>query len=272
MVIFPKAKINLGLRITGKRPDGFHDIETIFYPVDLCDALEFVNAGENTKEDILTVTGHQTCGKPEYNLVIRSLRKLRENYSFPILKIHLHKVIPTGAGLGGGSSDAASTIKAINKFFRLSLSSEDLKAIALGLGSDCTFFIDGQPAFATGRGEILQQVRPFLSGYRIVLINPGIGISTREAYKNCTPENPEKNLFQLIDQPITLWKNLIINDFEKFIFKKYPEIGSIKQALYNTGALYSSMSGSGSTVYGIFKGKPELQAKIKENVIFDAVF
>ena len=271
MIIFPKAKINLGLRITGNRPDGYHDIETIFYPIDLCDALEFVQAGENANEDILIITGRRNCGKPEENLVIRSLRKLREYFSVPTLKIHLHKAIPTGAGLGGGSSDAASTIKVINKHFSLSLSSEEMKIIALGLGSDCPFFIDCDPVVATGRGEIMQPIGPILAGYYVVLVYPGIGISTQEAYEKCFPGTPEKKFLQLINYPITQWKDLIINDFENSIFKKYPEIGAIKQTLYDTGALYSSMSGSGSTVYGIFKGKPAVTDEIKGLVIYEGL-
>jgi len=271
MVIFPKAKINLGLRITWKRADGYHNIETIFYPVDLQDALEIVCARENAKQDVLEVTGIPVGGKPEDNLVIKSVKKFRDIHSFPFLRIHLHKAIPSGAGLGGGSSDAACILKVINRCFRFSLSPEELQVIALGLGSDCPFFIDCKPSFATGRGEILQPVASVLSGLHIVLVNPGISISTREAYENCIPRNPEKSLFQLIDLPIVMWKEMIVNDFEKFIFKKYPGIGSIKQSLYSAGALYSSMSGSGSAVYGIFQEKPEIKDTLKRNVIFEGV-
>jgi 4-diphosphocytidyl-2-C-methyl-D-erythritol kinase len=271
MVVFPKAKINLGLMITGKRPDGFHDIETIFYPVDLFDALEVVENTGGSESDVLTVTGNILQGKPEDNLVITAVNKLRETNFFPFLKIHLHKKIPAGAGLGGGSSDAASILKTINRTFRLSLSNDELKKIATSLGSDCPFFIDREPAFASGRGDILMPLEPFLEGLYILLLNPGFLISTREAYENCEPALPLFSLPDMIARPILEWKELIINDFEKTIFQKYPRISTIKQALYDTGALYSSMSGSGSTVYGIFRDKPNVPDDLKEFVIYSGV-
>jgi 4-diphosphocytidyl-2-C-methyl-D-erythritol kinase len=271
MVIFPQAKINLGLHVTEKRPDGYHNIETIFYPIDFRDALEIVSAGRNAKEDILTVTGIQIEGSHENNLVITAVRKFREVHYFPAVKIHLHKAIPSGAGLGGGSSDAASTLKVINRSLGFPLSSQVLKAIALSIGSDCPFFIDSKPSFATGRGEILKPVDLSLKGFYIILVNPGISISTREAYENCLPENPEKKLSDIIYQPVHLWKDIIINDFEKYVFRKYPEIGEIKERLYRSGAIYSSMSGSGSTLYGIFSGKPESDPAVEKNVIFEGV-
>jgi len=271
MIVFPKAKINLGLRITGKRPDGYHDIETIFNPVSLSDALEFVVSDEPLKKDILTVTGINTGSNQEDNLVIKTIRKLREKYSVPFLKIHLHKVIPVGAGLGGGSSDAAYLLKAINRCFGLSIDDQNLKATALEMGSDCPFFIDGIPAFASGRGEILKPIKPVLAGFYLILFNPGIWINTREAYLDCRPEHPSISLLQLIDRPIAEWKELIINDFEDFAFNKCPRIGEIKTELYRSGALFSSMSGSGSSVYGIFSGKPELSDQLKENVIYEGV-
>jgi 4-diphosphocytidyl-2-C-methyl-D-erythritol kinase len=268
MVVFPKAKINLGLLITGTRPDGFHDIETILYPVDLCDALEVVANTEGSETDILTVTGNVLPGRPEDNLVIRAVSKLRETHSFPFLKIHLHKKIPSGAGLGGGSSDAASILRTINRTFNLSLGLDELKKVAANLGSDCPFFIDSQPAFASGRGDLLSPLEPLLEGNYILLLNPGILISTREAYGNCEPQSLLISLPDMITRPISEWKELIINDFEKTIFQKYPLIGTIKQALYDTGALYSLMSGSGSSVYGIFRDKPIVPDDLKELVIY----
>ncbi len=190
MIVFPKAKINLGLRITGKRNDGYHDIETVFYPVSLCDALEFVASPEATGKDLLTVTGLSLGVKPEENIVMKAVSRLREKYAFPLLKIHLHKAIPHGAGLGGGSSDAACMLKSLNRHFTLSVGEDELKSIALDLGSDCPFFIDGDPAFAQGRGEIIEPVSPVLSGYYLLLLNPGVGINTGEAYRNCRPEAP----------------------------------------------------------------------------------
>ncbi len=271
MVVFPRAKINLGLFIAGKRPDGFHNIETILYPVDLCDALEVVANTGKSETDILEITGNLLTGKPEDNLVIKAVSSLRETHSFPFLKIHLHKKIPPGAGLGGGSSDAASVLRTINRTFDLMLDSDDLKKTAGKTGSDCPFFIDNQPAYASGRGNILKTMVPFLEGFHILLLNPGIHISTREAYAYCEPQTPSISLPDAVTRPISEWNEQITNDFEKTIFKKYPLIGSIKQALYDSGALYVSMSGSGSSVYGIFRDKPVVPDELKEYVIYNGV-
>jgi 4-diphosphocytidyl-2-C-methyl-D-erythritol kinase len=204
-------------------------------------------------------------------LVIRAVEKLNELYKLPPLRIHLHKLIPAGAGLGGGSSDAAHALKAMNRIFELALSSQELKTIALELGSDCPFFIDCLPAYATGRGEKLQQVDPVLEGLHILLVNPGIRVSTKEAYMNCIPSAPGVSLAKLIHYPVAEWKFHIINDFENTVFEKYPQIGIIKRVLYNNGALYSSMSGSGSTVYGIFTDKPVIPEILKDYVIYNGV-
>ncbi len=271
MVIFPKAKINLGLRITARRPDGFHDIETVFYPVSLCDILELAINNDEQGGDIFSLTGTRLDGEQDNNLVIRAVRKLRESYSLPPLKIHLHKVIPPGAGLGGGSSDAAGALKTMNRIFELALSAQELKSIALELGSDCPFFIDCQPAFATGRGEILKHVDPVLEGLHIILVNPGIRISTREAYGRCTPSEAGVTLSELIHYPVAEWRSHIINDFEKTVFEQYPQIGIIKKILYNHGALFSSMSGSGSAVYGIYAGKPEVPEILRDHVIYNGI-
>ena len=270
MLVFPKAKINLGLRITGKRSDGYHDIETVFYPVGLSDALELVS-DPNGSGDRLTVTGSELPGRKEDNIVLSAVGKLREVYPIPFLNIHLHKIIPAGAGLGGGSSDAAFMIRALNKMFRLSLNRDELKEIAASLGSDCPFLIDCQPAFASGRGEILSPVDNVLDGFYAVLLNPRISISTKEAYENCLPAIPERSLRKLIDIPVSEWKDLIVNDFEKIVFIVHPEIKSIKQALYGSGAIYSSMSGSGSTVYGIFNEKPAIPANLRKLVIYEGI-
>ena len=271
MIIFPQAKINLGLRITGKRPDGYHDIETLFYPVRLSDALEFVLLDASLKKDVFSITGINMGSNPEDNLVLKAVKKLRETHSFPLLKIHLHKAIPVGAGLGGGSSDAACLLKSLNRRFGLSIDEQNLKTIALELGSDCPFFINCSPSFASGRGEILKPIKPVLAGYYLVLLNPGVGVSTREAYQNCRPENPDNSLLQLIDHPVTEWKELIINDFEEFAFRKHPLIGEIKMELYKSGALFSSMSGSGSSVYGIFSKKSNIPDILKDFVIYEGV-
>lgn len=270
MIVFPVSKINIGLRITGKRDDGFHNIETIFYPVRLSDALEFV-VNENSEKDILTLSGINVGGDTDNNLIIKTIRKLRIRHSFPNLKIHLHKAIPIGAGLGGGSSDAACLLKAVNKHFELKISDSELSLIALEIGSDCPFFIDGSPSLARGRGELLSHLNPVLSGYYLVLLNPGVGINTAEAYKNCKPEVPEMSLDSLWLLPVNEWKNSIINDFEAFAFKKHQIIGDIKTELYKSGALFSLMSGSGSSVYGVFSDKPTLPEKLRKFVIWEGI-
>lgn len=271
MITFPKSKINMGLRVIGKRPDGYHDIETIFYPVDFCDALEFVAVKDRLKDDSITVTGDNLNIRPENNLVIKAFRKLREHFDLPFFKIHLHKVIPNGAGLGGGSSDAACVIRSVNKYFKLSMDNIMMKNLAGEIGSDCPFFIDPIPSLASGRGEILKHVNPVLYGFRIVLINPKIQISTREAYLNTPHSKPEKNLEYIYNQDITEWKNDMVNDFEDFVFRVHPQIEECKNILYKAGALFSSMSGSGSTVYGIFEGKPVIPGQIKQYVVYEGL-
>jgi len=268
MIVFPIAKINIGLRITEKRSDGFHNIETIFYPIHLFDALEFVVSDHSAKCDILNITGMDT-GEAGDNLVTKSIVNLRKHKSIPFLKVHLHKAIPVGAGLGGGSSDAACLLKCVNRHFELNIDNTYLKSIALELGSDCPFFVDGVPSFATGRGELLTSVNAALSGFYLVLVNPAIGINTAEAYRNCKPEKPTASLLELFKLPITSWRNQILNDFEEFVFKKQPLIGELKEDLYKSGALFSLMTGSGSSVYGIFPEKPVLPPKLKKYVIWE---
>ena len=271
MIVFPNAKINIGLRITGKRPDGFHNIETLFYPVGLCDALEFVVSDKQTGKDIFVSTGIDTASKPHDNLVIKTILRLREKKTFPFLKIHLLKAIPVGAGLGGGSSDAACMLKVVNKHFVMGIDNRELQAISLYLGSDCPFFIDCVPSLASGRGEVLTPVKPLLAGYYLVLINPGVGISTAEAYQNCSPGIPLTSLKHLLERPVIEWNGNILNDFEDFAFKKHSIIRDIKEALYRSGAVFSLMSGSGSSVYGIFSEKPELPEKLKDYLIWEGV-
>jgi len=269
MLVFPKAKINLGLRITGRRPDGYHDIETLFYPVNLCDALELVSDPGKPGKDTLSVSGFEIPGLAEDNIVLKAVRKLREDFPVPNLRIHLHKHIPAGAGLGGGSSDAAFMLKVVNRTFALGLSAADLKNIAAELGSDCPFFIECLPSFASGRGEILTPAGTILEDYYAVLVNPGIKVSTREAYENCIPSKSESPLADLVKTPVSEWKEIIVNDFEKTVFIIYPQIKEIKQALYASGAVYSSMSGSGSTVYGIFNKKPVIPGDLRSLVIHE---
>lgn len=268
MILFPKAKINIGLRITGKRDDGYHNLQTIFYPVALCDALEFVVPGEKLKDDELTTTGIAISCSADKNLVTRALGKVRELKDIPFMKIHLHKAIPHGAGLGGGSSDGAAFIKGLNRYFNLGFSVDKQKEIALNLGSDCPFFIEEKPVYAEGRGEIITRINPLPDGCFIVIIKPGFDISTAGAYRECNPQLPGTDLRELFSRDISEWKSTIINDFEKTLFPRFPVVAGIKEELYNAGAVYSSLSGSGSSVYGIFSARPSLPGTLKKNMIY----
>lgn len=268
MISFPNSKINLGLRVLDERSDGYHNIETIFYPIPLCDALEFVEADKNAKEDTLTTSGLDIETKGD-NLVIKAIRKFREVKEIPFLKVHLHKVIPMGAGLGGGSSDASYIIKSLNNYYGNTLSEEQLEKISLEIGSDCPFFIKNTPALAQGRGEILKPLSQILKDKYLVLVNPDIHVSTKEAYQNCVSHNDSSSLEDIVDEPISKWNHLICNDFEEYVFGKYPLVGRLKRLFYETEALYSSMTGSGSAVYGIFNEKPSLPSELTKRVIFE---
>jgi len=252
MTFFPNAKINIGLRIVSRREDGFHNIETIFYPVMLNDALEFVSEDSGSDSDSLTVTGFATDCRMQDNLVIRAVNMLRKSFNITALQVHLHKAIPSGAGLGGGSADGAFMIRYLNRYYRLGMCNNTMKEIALELGSDCPFFIDNIPSYATGRGEILSPLKPLLKGYHIMIVNPQIKINTGEAYNRSTPSAPGNKLEELYSRPLSEWRNSIVNDFEPLVFDLWPEIERIRDRLYDEGAIYASMSGSGSSVYGIF--------------------
>lgn len=250
MVTFPNCKINLGLNVISKRNDGYHDLETVFYPVAIRDALEIIQSGNFE----FHLSGLPVSGTEDDNLCVKAYRLLKADFpALPSINAHLHKCIPMGAGLGGGSSDGAYMLKLLNKKFHLRLSNEQLTNYALQLGSDCPFFILNTPCFATGRGENLQPVRLDLSAYKLVLVNPGIHVSTKAAFSNLIPAHPEKSIKQIIQQHVETWKTYLMNDFEKSVFKQYEEIGWIKQELYSAGAVYAAMTGTGSTVYGIFK-------------------
>ena len=256
MIEFPNCKINLGLNITQKRPDGFHDIETVFYPVKWSDALEIIEGGTAPFE--LSVSGIKVEGKMEENIIFKAYKLLAAEHTLPNLKVYLHKVLPMGAGLGGGSSDAAFFLKLANKQLKLDLSTEKLTTIARKLGSDCAFFIENSPVFAKGKGDEFEPLNVDLSPYHILVVYPGIHSNTKEAYEGCVPAVPGKSIKEIIAQPIGTWKNELKNDFEKTIFKKYPEIEKLKQQFYDNGAVYASLSGSGSAVFGIFGTKPEI--------------
>jgi 4-diphosphocytidyl-2-C-methyl-D-erythritol kinase len=254
MICFPPCKINLGLRVTQKREDGFHALETVFYPLTLTDALEIIIADAHTTEPLtFTSSGLVIHGDTSDNLCCKAYWLLKKDYpDIPNIKMHLHKKIPMGAGLGGGSADGAFTLTLLNQLFNLQLPEEKLMQYALTLGSDCPFFILNSPAFATGRGEILAPTYVNLDGYNIVIVNPGIAISTKMAFSFITPNQPSTQIPDILNLPINTWKDSLINDFEAPIFKTLPELQNIKATLYNNGAVYASMTGTGSTIYGIF--------------------
>ena len=253
MITFPNAKINLGLRITERRPDGYHNLETIFYPIHLEDALEVVPLKDNKQEYDLKITGTPIDGTPEDNLVVRAYRLLKQDFDLPPIHIYMYKHIPLGAGLGGGSSDAAFMIKLLNEKFALRMTTGQMEAYASRLGADCAFFIQDRPVLATGIGNEFTPIDLSLKGMYIVLVKPSVSVSTREAYAGVTPQRPDVPLTTLIRRPIEEWRDCIANDFEPSVFRAYPEIAAIKDKLYDMGAVYASMSGSGSTVYGIFR-------------------
>lgn len=253
MITYPNAKINLGLNIVEKRPDGYHNLETVFYPINLQDALE-VNILEGEDDFLLKVSGVPIEGEPENNLVIKAYRLLKKDYpDMPAIDIHMYKHIPTGAGLGGGSADAAFMIKLLNDKFKLNLSIEKMEEYAAVLGADCAFFIQNKPVFATGIGNFFEPIQLTLKGYYIVLVKPDIFVSTKDAFAHVTPMRPAQSLKEIIRMPVETWRATMKNDFEESVFQKYPEIAAIKDKLYDMGAIYASMSGSGSSVYGIFR-------------------
>lgn len=260
MIMFPNAKINIGLNVLRKRLDGFHDLETIFYPLQLCDILE-INISEvfHFKQ-----TGIQIDGSPEQNLVVKAFRMLQNDFSLCEVNIHLHKQIPFGAGLGGGSSDAAHTLIGINELFKIGLSQTQLIEYAAKLGSDCPFFILNKPAFASGRGEVLRPIDMDIKGYTLVLVKPNCSVSTANAYAQVVSAIPSSHLNELIHLPVSTWKGLVVNQFEQSVFPTYPEIEQIKNRLYEMGAVYASMSGSGSAVFGLFDDPFHFKEEFKD--------
>jgi 4-diphosphocytidyl-2-C-methyl-D-erythritol kinase len=252
MITFPNAKINLGLHVTRRRPDGYHDLETLFFPVRVTDALEILPSDTFS----FHCSGITMDADPEKNLVVRAYRLLKGDYGLPAVKIYLHKVIPTGAGLGGGSSDGAFTLRMLDRMFRLGLVTEQLQEYAGRLGSDCPFFILDQPALAAGRGEILTPFGANLSGLTVVIVKPPESVNTAQAYQGITPREPDIPLSEIISRSPETWKNCLRNDFEEVVFSLFPGIARIKTSLYEMGALYASLSGSGSAVFGLFRQNP----------------
>ena len=254
MLLFPNAKINLGLSILNKRKDGFHNLESIFLPIPLCDSLEFIEAEKFSFESSLKLDNE----KP--NSITKSIDLLSKKYNLPPLSVYLQKNIPIGAGIGGGSADGAFMIKGLNDYFKLNISTKELENLALQIGADCPFFIKNKPKFVSGIGEILEDITIDLKGYNLVIINPNIHIRTKEAFENFELNSiKRRNLKDIIqNEKIENWKQFIFNDFERNIFKNHPEIKSIKDKLYEKGAIYSSMTGTGSTVYAFFENKIDL--------------
>lgn len=256
MITFPCSKINLGLDIISKRPDGYHNLETVFYPIPLEDALEITVSKEpNAPDYTFTMYNASFEGNTEDNLVIKAYKILAADHKLPKVEISLYKNIPTGAGLGGGSSDAAFTLKMLNTIGNLNLSDKQLEEYASRIGADCAFFIRCIPSLATGIGNILTHIDCPLQGYYLVLIKPDVHISTKDAYSLVTPSQPMVSLADILPRPVNMWASSMKNDFERSIFDKYPATAHIKEELYRMGALYASMSGSGSSFYGIFESE-----------------
>ncbi|MFW5821491.1 MAG: 4-(cytidine 5'-diphospho)-2-C-methyl-D-erythritol kinase [Bacteroidota bacterium] len=265
MITFPNAKINIGLRITGRLPNGYHSLKSLMIPTGFCDILEFIPS----KRDILELSGISIPGHNRENILFKTLELLRKFHEIPPLHIHLHKIIPTGAGLGGGSADAAFFLNILDEYFELKISIAEKEKMISEIGSDCTFFIRNKPAIIKGTGTETELYEIDLKAKYLVIVSPGFSISTPEAYAGVQISKEEKPLEILLKEDINKWNKLIINDFEKSLFPKYPVLKEIKEALYSFGALYASLSGSGSALYGIFNYKPVVDQKLKEKIIFE---
>ena len=264
MICFPNAKINLGLNVIRKRADGYHDIETVFYPIPMKDALEVVSADQFSFHQM----GIPVDAPTEKNLVMKALNRLRERYDIPPLEIHLLKAIPFGAGLGGGSADAAFMLRLVNDFFSLGISLEELEGMAATVGADCPFFIRNTPVFASGTGNVFEPIVLSLKGYHLCLVKPDVAVSTAEAYARVKPAIPAVSLKEVISHPVSEWREMMVNDFEYSVFPRFPIIQRIKDHLYERGAVYASMSGSGSSVFGLF----EEMANLRDDPVFGGCF
>lgn len=260
MINFPIAKINLGLNVVSKRDDGYHNLETVFYPVPIKDALEVFPMEDGFPSDVrcdLKVTNLFIDGDEQKNLVVKAYNIIAQDYELPRVHVHLYKHIPTQAGMGGGSSNCAYMIRLLNEMFSLGMSDEKMIGYAARLGADCAFFIKAQPAYAEGIGEKLQPISIDLSGYKMLVVRPNIPVSTKEAFSLITPQVPKKNCLDIVRQPIETWKDELVNDFERSVFAIHPEIGRLKEMMYEQGAVYAAMSGSGSSVFGLFSDTPD---------------
>ena len=262
MITFPCAKINLGLNIVSKRADGYHNLETVFYPIPLTDALEIKLMGEEFPSDVpcdLKITGNAVDCDEQKNLVVKAYNMIAADFKIPRIHAHLVKRIPSQAGMGGGSSDAAYMIRLLDERFRLNIGNSEMERYAAKLGADCAFFIEAEPAYAEGIGDELMPVdgpKGNLNGYYLAIVKPDIAVSTKEAYAAITPTVTSKSCREIVRQPIETWKEEMVNDFEAPIFKLHPELAEIKEKLYQQGAKYAAMSGSGSALFGIFETEP----------------
>lgn len=266
MVVFPNCKINLGLSVTRKREDGYHDLLTCFYPLNWCDALEVTVPANSSAAFEFTTSGLPIAGNIEDNLIYKCWKAIKTNYVLPPLHVHLHKVIPMGAGLGGGSSDAAFFINLLDKKFDLSIPHPEKLKLAASIGSDCPFFIRNSPALARGRGEILEDYPLDLSAYYVLCVFPNIHSNTSKAFAAIKPKAPDVDLADALHQPVETWKDTIVNDFEGPVFSQFPILKDLKNAFYESGAIYAAMSGSGSAVFGIFRSAPDL--RIAQNYLY----
>lgn len=253
MIAFPNAKINLGLNIVGERPDGYHNLETVFFPVSLQDILEVKTLKGEGIGYRISVKGNVPDCNPDDNLVVRAYKLLKRDLDLAPVDIHLSKYIPSGAGLGGGSSDCAFMIRMLNDMFALGLNLEEMEEYAAKLGADCAFFVRNEPVFATGIGNIFEPVSLSLADYHVLLVKPDVFVSTRDAFSGIKPHRPELCLKEIIRMPVERWRDVMVNDFEDSVFALHPEIAAIKSKMYDLGAVYASMSGSGSSVYGLFR-------------------
>ena len=269
MIVNPCAKINLGLNVVNKRDDGYHNLETVFYPVNLVDTLsieERPTANDNMPACSLSVEGINIDGDNQDNLVVKAYKLLKERFpKLPEVSVKLTKDIPTQAGMGGGSSDCAYMIKTLNEMFELNMSLSEMQALSAKLGADCAFFINPVPSFATGIGEELSPIDVNLGKYTLAIVKPPLKISTKDAFSSITPQKPMKCCREIVRQPVETWKTELVNDFERSIFSLYPEVADIKKKLYDLGAVYASMSGSGSAFFGIFEEKPDRMDKHFDN-------
>lgn len=264
MLTFPNSKINIGLQITEKRPDGYHNLLSCFYPIGWGDVLEIIPS----EMFGFSSSGLPIPGDPAHNLCVKAYNLLKADFDLPPVQLHLHKIVPIGAGLGGGSADVAFTLTLLNDRFQLGITVSQLEDYARRLGSDCAFFVQNKPMYCREKGDIFDEITVAIAGYTIVLVYPNLAISTAEAYAGVCPRMPEVPLWDLLQQPVSEWRHHIRNDFEDSLFPRYPILEEVKEKLYKLGAVYASMSGSGSTVYGIFPSEPELDGQFGEYLVW----